>query len=69
MDSRWSCHRGDQDKRQAIVKKFLVVEEIAFKSSVAAGDFEVGDGGITVLVQVGEAAGRRRKKRWDCPTS
>ena len=45
---------GRPGKRQAVGEKVLVMEEIAFESAVAARDLEVGDGGIAVLMQVGE---------------
>src|SRR6266852_6176561 len=48
-------------ERQAVGENFLVVKEVAFKSSIAAVDLKVNDGGIAVLVQVGEALAVGRK--------
>jgi hypothetical protein len=41
---------GGPGKRQAVGEDFLVMKEVAFESSVAAGDLEVGNGRIAMLV-------------------
>src|SRR5712692_273880 len=48
-------------ERQAVGENFLVVKEVAFKSSIAAVDLKVNGGGIAVLVQVGKALAIGRK--------
>src|SRR5260370_2205270 len=52
---------GGPGKSQAVGEKFLVMEEIAFERAIAPGDLQVSDGGIAVLVQVGEALAVGRK--------
>src|SRR5260370_3364337 len=46
---------GGPGERQAIGENVFVVEEIALERAIAPGDLEIGDGGIAMLVQVGEA--------------